>query len=121
MVDIFTKVSRKEEGSAKDTDLIPQVTIFENQIFNKKIQQEAVQQIGFVYSLSRDIFEKEILSRFGKTPYVLRKYNTDKVPLEVKKVIINNKELLLAYTPIHGNILDELKRKALKKVIEFDL
>lgn len=121
LIDIFTKVSRKNEDSANDTDLIPQGTIFENQIFNKIIQQDAVQQIGFVYSLSRDIFEKEILSIFGKTPKIVRKYNTDKVPLEVKKVTINNKELLLAYSPIHGKILDELKRKALKKVIEFDL
>lgn len=120
LVDIFTKVLRKKEGSANDTDLIPHGTIFENEIFNKIIQQEAVQQIGFVYSLSRDIFEKEISYRFGKTPKILRKYNTDNVPLEVKKVTINNKELLLAYSPIHGNILDELKRKALKKVIEFD-
>jgi len=121
LVDIFTKISRKQEGSAYDTDIIPKETIFDNEIFDNIVQQEEVKQIAFVYSLSRNIFEKELLKRFGKTPEIVRKYNTDNIPLEVKTVTINKKDLLLSYSPIHGKILDEKKREALKKVIELEL
>lgn len=120
-VDIFTKISRIKECSTRDTDIIPEETIFDNQIFDTIIQQSEVKQIAFVYSLSKKIFEDKLLRIFGKRPKIIREYNTAQIPLEVKTITINQKDLFLSYSPIHGKILDEQKRIALKKVTELDL
>lgn len=119
-IDIFTKVRRRVNGSAKDTDLISVETIFDNGIFENVLQQN-IRQFGFVYSLSRDIFIEKIEAKYKVKPQTVRPYNANNIPLEVRKVKVNGKEIFLSYSPIHGNITDDKKRAALKKVIEFDI
>jgi hypothetical protein len=50
----------------------------------------------------------------------LRPYNFNGIPLEIRQFTIMDKNYLVSYCPIHGNITWEAKQKALKKVIEQD-
>jgi hypothetical protein len=119
-IDIFSKVNRRVTTSAKDSDLIPVESIFDNGIFENVLQQ-SVRQFGFVYSLSYNTFVEKLEAKYKAKPQLLRPYNTDNIPLEVSKIKVEEKEIFLSYSPIHGKITDERKRAALKKVIEFDL
>ena len=119
-IDIFSKVNRRVENSSKDSDLIPVETIFDNSTITEVIEGGIIQFV-FVYSLSRDTFIQSLAKKFNVFPEIVRNYNTDGVPLEVKKVQIDGKEIYLSYSPIHGKIYDDLKRAALKKAIEFDI
>lgn len=120
LVDIYSKINRRISGSSKDIDIIPVETIFDNGVFELILNEGNVKQFIFVYSLSRDTFESEIFSRFGIRPKVVRKYNQNGIPLEVKEIYIKGEKLYLTYSPIHGRIMDSLKQNALKKALEFD-
>lgn len=119
-VDVFAKIGRKKIGSSKDADLIGIETIFDNETFEHLIGSN-VQQIAFVYSLSRKIFMDNIREKYHQTPKLVRAYYTDGIPLEVHSLKLFKKEILLSYSPIHGPIEWDLKQSALKKVIEFNL
>ncbi|HTK19205.1 MAG TPA: hypothetical protein VL442_06830 [Mucilaginibacter sp.] len=119
-VDLFTKIDRKKVGSSKDTDLIEVETIFQNGVFDELIKGN-VQQFVFVYSLSKDIFIKNLETRFKITPKTILAYSAKNIPLGIQSVKINEKTLYLTYCPIHGPNVWTDKQRALKKAIEFDL
>lgn len=48
----------------------------------------------------------------------MRSYNTDGIPLEMHKVIIQGKELNISYAPIHGPIQWAKKQLALKIALQ---
>lgn len=118
-IDIFTKINREDDKSSKDDDLIKIETIFENGTFEKVLESN-VNQFAFVYKRSRDEFMKSIAQNYQVKPILVRKYRKDNVTLEVKKIRINEKIIHLSYSPIHGNIRDNERRPALKKVVELD-
>lgn len=118
-IDIFSKIKRKDLNSAKDIDLRPIETIFQNGIFDEMLKCD-VRQFIFVYSLSRKIFFDYLQSKYGITPKLKRKYRNNGITLEVSVVNIFDKEFYLSYAPIHGNIKDVSRIPALKKAIEFE-
>lgn len=119
-IDIFTKVDRANEKSAKDSGLKPIGTIFEDGIFDN-ILNSNVQQIAFVYKLAEKVFLKYIKDKYDLQPIIIRKYNTNGITLEVKRILINGRMIYLSYSPIHGRIEDYRRQPALKKVIDFDI
>lgn len=119
-IDVFSKVNRRVATSANDSDLIRVESIFDNGIFENVLQQ-SIRQFGFVYSLAHNTFVNEVEAKYNVKPQLIRPYNTDNIPLKVSRIKVHGKEIYLSYSPIHGNITDDRKRAALKKVIEFDI
>lgn len=119
LVDIFTKVDRKKELSALDTDLIPRETIFESDMF-EAIVKSSVKQFLFVYKWAYNLFELEIRRKLGVVSTVIWPYKQEGVLLEVKIVIIKDKQIFLTYYPMHGRNLDCNRLPALNKALNFD-
>lgn len=117
-VDIFTQISRKNDNSSKDSDIImPYATIFDNQTFLTLIENSVVSFV-FVYSKSYDIFVSKMKTYFPDLEVKkVRDYGKDNITLKVESCCINSKTIYLLYCPIHGRISDEYRRPALKKAI----
>lgn len=113
LIDIFTKVKRTNINSTKDTDLTFFETFFNNGTFDKILENKNVKRIIFVYSLSNKVFEKYMYNKIRS----LRPYNTDGYTLEIKQLLMGDRNLSLIYCPIHGNIKDDIKRKSLEMAI----
>ncbi|KIO77838.1 hypothetical protein TH53_06780 [Pedobacter lusitanus] len=115
-IDVFTKISRRKQD-AKDINLEIEETIFEGDVFDE-ILKSSVSQIIFVYSLSRDAFLEKIPQEYKSSLTMVRAYNSEDVPLEIRKIIVNERELLLTYCPIHGPIKWQKKQLAMKTAFE---
>jgi G:T/U-mismatch repair DNA glycosylase len=114
-IDIFTIIDRKV-NDAKDTNLIPIETIFDTEVISLLIESH-VTKIIFVYSLARDTFFEHLKRNFNLEPKLISLYNTNDIPMEIHHFEINQKCFQLVYSPIHGNITDIKRRKALKKAL----
>jgi len=117
-IDIFTMVNRVN-NDAKDLNLIPIESIFDTEIF-KKIIENNIRGIIFVYSLCMDTFFDQIKERYNASVILVRPHGKDGIPLTVYKTTILNNTLHLIYAPIHGNNTNQSRRTALKKAIEFE-
>lgn len=120
-IDVFTKISRKDNNSSNDNDIIePFETIFETPIFNDIISSQ-VENVIFVYSKSYETFVIYLKKYFpGTIISLVREFNKNDISLRVERCTIGKKEIYLSYSPIHGNIKDIYRRPALKKAIERD-
>lgn len=116
-IDLFTKISRTK-NTAKDIDLIALESIFEIGVFDEILKSDVI-QILFVYSLSRDAFMKALLSKYTCSTIMLKPYGSEGISLEIRKIVIEGKQLLISYCPIHGNISWAKKQIAMKAAFEF--
>lgn len=116
-INIYTHIKREDDNHARDTDLIPEKTIFETKTF-KEILKSNVKQIVFVYQRSFQEFIGKLISNQEITLRKIRTKGEDKLPLEIYEININGRKLHLKYTPIHGRIKDEVRRPSLRKAIE---
>jgi G:T/U-mismatch repair DNA glycosylase len=114
-IDIFSTIDRKV-NDAKDSNLIPIETIFDTEVISL-LFESSVTKIIFVYSLARDTFFEYLKRKFNLVPKLISLYNTNDIPMEIHHFEINQKHFHLVYSPIHGNITDIKRRKALKKAL----
>jgi G:T/U-mismatch repair DNA glycosylase len=117
LIDIYTKINRKNSESSSDDDLIPIETIFDRDIF-KDITTSSVENFVFVYSKSRDEFESQLQKRYNICFETLKTHNDGSILLGIKKCSINNKHFNLIYYPIHGNNTDEKRLPALTRIFD---
>jgi len=122
-IDIFTKVQRKptKRQNAKDSNLIPVETIFDNGTFKKTLKNSVYNYI-FVYSLARNSFKTELKKAFIDVKcQVVQERTADNIP-EVIKATINEKTIYFTYAPIHGRRIPPKRRQdalkdAFKRII----
>jgi hypothetical protein len=117
-IDMFSKINRFNETSSSDDDIIPVETIFQNGVFTNAISK-GVSTFICVYKFSFETMIQSIMDGFGGPPKIIRPYNSENVPLKAIKFVLGNKEIIVIYSPIHGNIHWPRKQAALKMAMEW--
>lgn len=116
-VDIFTKIQRKVEGSASDENLIPIESIFETGVLDSLVKSKSLRQITFVYGKAKSTFFQKLSEYNQRTPIVTRGYGEENLRLGIWDFEFNSVANKLSQVPIHGNILDVEKQRAISAML----